>query len=305
MTVPVLVVHGGAGLPAVEGDRARYLAAIEGALERGRSELERDATSAVLAAVCYMEAETELNAGRGATLDRDGHVSLDAGYMDGRTLRFGGVAGVTRCMNPVLLAHHLSSDGDYGRLLGGEAADNLALRLSIAVCSPADLVTDRAKQAYQGRAQRDIVSVPNDTVGAVALDARGHLAAAVSTGGTSMKPAGRIGDSPIVGAGFWADDRVGACVTTGVGEVLLRQGTARRVASLLAQGYEPDDAARLSLAETRDSPDDQRGPGGLIVVARSGAVALDHSSPEMPAGYARLGMEARVSLTWTKRLDAR
>jgi beta-aspartyl-peptidase (threonine type) len=298
VTGPVLVVHGGAGLAAAQGDRARYLEAIEGALERGLAALARDATSAVLAAVCYMEAETELNAGRGATLDREGNVTLDAGFMDGRNLRFGGVAGVTRCMNPVLLAHRLSSDGDYGRLLGGAAADDLALRLSIAVCSPADLVTERAKDAYRRRAQRGIVAVPSDTVGAVALDGHGHLAAAVSTGGTSMKPA-------VVGAGFWADDRVGACVTTGVGEVLLRQGTARRAASLLAGGHEPEDAARHALAELKDSPDDVRGPAGLILVTRSGAVALDHSSPEMPAGYARPGVEARVALTWTKPLEAR
>ncbi len=298
MIRPGLVVHGGAGLPSTDADRTRFLAAISGALGCGLAALERDATAAVLAAVAYMESETDLNAGRGATLDRQGGVTLDAGFMDGRTRRFGGVAGVTRCMNPVLLAHRLAGDGDYGRLIGGVPADELAARLSISVCAPGDLITDRALRAFQRRSQRGVAGSPADTVGAVALDAGGHLAAAVSTGGTSLKPAGRIGDSPIVGAGFWADDRAGACVTTGVGEALLRQGTARRAVALLTAGHAPNEAARLALVELADHPGDERAPAGLILITPDGEVALDHSAPEMPAGFARLGNDPQVRLVW-------
>jgi beta-aspartyl-peptidase (threonine type) len=138
-----------------------------------------------------------------------------------------------------------------------------------------------------------------DTVGAVALDNRGHVAAAVSTGGTAGKPDGRVGDSPVVGAGFWADDRVGACVTTGVGEVLLRQGTARRCVELIAAGRAPAIAARMALAELGEHDGSACGAGGLIVVAHSGRAAIAHSSAEMVAGYVGPQQAARTGHVWS------
>ena len=140
-----------------------------------------------------------------------------------------------------------------------------------------------------------------DTVGAVALDADGRMAAAVSTGGMSLKRPGRVGDSPVVGAGFWADDRTAACVTTGVGEVLLRQGTARRCVDLVAGGRDARDAAAGALAELVDHEGDDRGPCGLILVTRDGDAVLDHNSREMSGGWARPGGGREVHHLWRGR----
>lgn len=308
MTVrPVVVVHGGAGNLEREEDRRQYLAGVARALELALAELPRGATAAVLAAVVHMESHTIMNAGHGAALAADGSVSLDAGFMDGRTRRYGGVTGVRNCLNPVLLAERLAAEGDFGRFVGPPGADALAAACGLPTCGEDELVSERARAIWRQRrdeAGRTPAARPAylDTVGAVALDAEGHVAAAVSTGGMSLKRSGRIGDSPIVGAGFWADDRQGACVTTGVGEALLRQGTARRAVQLLATpGMTPAQAARAALDELEDEPGDLRGASGLILVTPRGELALDHNSREMSAGWARPGGERPVHHLWRAR----
>lgn len=319
---PVLVVHGGAGNLESEDDRRLYLAGVGEALDLGLAALPRGARAAVLAAVVHMESHTIMNAGRGAALAADGSVALDAGFMDGSTRRYGGVAGVSNCVNPVLLAERLAEEGDFGRLVGPPGADALAAAFGLPVCAPELLISERAREIWRRRCA-ELERAPAaragrpaylDTVGAVALDAQGRVAAAVSTGGMSLKRQGRIGDSPIVGAGFWADDRAGACVTTGVGEALLRQGTARRAVELLSMrgstpagaaqathAREATHAARAALDELLDAPDDVRGASGLILVTPRGEVALDHNSHEMSAGWARPGGERRVSHLWRER----
>jgi beta-aspartyl-peptidase (threonine type) len=304
---PVIVVHGGAGNLESEDDRRLYLAGVAQALEQGLAALPRGASAAVLAAVVHMESHTIMNAGRGAALAADGSVALDAGFMDGTTRRYGAVTGVHNCVNPVLLAERLAAEGDFGRFVGPPGADALATACGLPVCMPEALISERARRIWQRRrdeAQRSPAGRPAylDTVGAVALDAEGRVAAAVSTGGMSLKRQGRIGDSPVVGAGFWADDRAGACVTTGVGEALLREGTARRaVQRLAAGGATPERAARESLDELLDSPDDVRGASGLILLSPRGDVALDHNSHEMSAGWARPDGERRVTHLWRER----
>jgi len=304
---PVLVVHGGAGQLESEEDRRQYLAGVTRALELGLAELPRGARAAVLAAVVHMEAHTIMNAGRGAALAADGSVTLDAGFMDGGSRRYGGVTAVRNCVHPVLLAERLSDEGDFGRFVGPPGADELAAAYDLPVCDPQSLVTERARRIWQRRCEeagRAPAAGPAylDTVGAVALDAQGRVAAAVSTGGMSLKRLGRIGDSPVVGAGFWADDRAGACVTTGVGEVLMRQGSARRAVQLLAaSGATPAGAARAALDELLDRPGDLRGASGLILVSPRGEVALDHNSREMSAGWARPGGEVVVTHLWRER----
>jgi beta-aspartyl-peptidase (threonine type) len=300
---PVVVVHGGAGNLEREEDRRQYLEGVARALELGLAELPRGATAAVLAAVVHMESHTIMNAGRGAALAEDGSVSLDAGFMDGRTRRYGGVTGVRNCVNPVLLAERISAEGDFGRFVGPPGADALAATCGLPTCAPPDLVTERALSIWRRRREEAerMTARPAylDTVGAVALDAQGHVAAAVSTGGMSLKRAGRVGDSPVVGAGYWADDRAGACVTTGVGEALMREGTARRVVQLVAAGgLTPAQAARAALDELQDGPGDLRGASGLIVVTPRGEVALDHNSREMSGGWARPDGERRVTHLW-------
>lgn len=314
---PVIVVHGGAGNLESEDDRRQYLAGVTAALDLGLAALPRGAGAAVLAAVAHMESHTIMNAGRGAALAADGSVSLDAGFMHGASRRYGGVTGVRNCMNPVLLAERLAAEGDYGRFVGPPGADALAAVFGLPVCDPQLLVSERARQIWQRRcaelerapaAARGARPAYLDTVGAVALDADGHLAAAVSTGGMSLKRQGRVGDSPVVGAGFWADDRGGACVTTGVGEALLRQGSARRAVQLLGSGATHGvrsataaQAARAALDELQDTPDDVRGASGLILLTPQGELALDHNSHEMSGGWARLGGERRVTHLWRAR----
>lgn len=272
--------------------------AVTNALLAGVAELTTSARAAVVAAVRYMEARTILNAGVGAVLADDGSVRLDAGFMDGSTLRFGAVADVRRCATPVQIAAHLSEDGRYGRFLVGEAADRAGADAGIPQCNPQQLLTERARERRR-RAMADSTAPGSDTVGAVALDASGRLAAAVSTGGLAGKRAGRVGDSPIVGAGFWADDRRGAAAATGIGEVLMRQGTSRRCVELIGEGVPPAQAARIALAELHDGPSSRSGGlGGLIVATPGGDFAIGHDTASMSAGWIRIGAPPTVALRW-------
>lgn len=291
-------MHGGAGSRAAPDDERSYLDGVASALACGVEALSSSARAAVVAAVSYMETSTPLNAGIGAVLADDESVRLDAGFMDGETRRFGGVADVRRCATPVRIAEYLAGDGRFGRLLVGDAAERAAREGRIALCEPDDLITKRARERHR-RALADASAPRTDTVGAVALDARGHLAAAVSTGGLAAKRAGRVGDSPIVGAGFWADDRYGAAAATGIGEALMRQGTSRRCVELLSHAVSPAEAVRRALAELRDGGEPETGGlGGLIIVTARGEVALGHDTPVMTAGWIRPGGAATVSATW-------
>ncbi len=302
---PVVVVHGGAGSLESEADRRQYLVGVAGALDAGVAALADGCAAAVRAAVVFMEAHTIMNAGRGAALAADGTAALDAGFMDGATRRYGGVTGVRRCMHPVLLAARLADEGDFGRFLGPPDVDALPEEFGVPACLPEELITARARAILDRRLAAKVTpgAAPYlDTVGAVALDANGHVAAAVSTGGMSMKRAGRIGDSPVVGSGFWADDAVGACVTTGVGEALARMGTARRCMQLVADGLSetPAAAADRALDELIEFDGDERGASGLILVTRAGDVVLDHNSPEMSGGWARPDGTRDVTHLWRR-----
>lgn len=309
---PLLIVHGGAGTLPCEADRALYLAGVAQALEAGQQALESaslaelgpGARDAVRAAVMHMEAHTIMNAGRGSALARDSSVSMDAGFMVGDTRRYGAVTGVRRTVHPVLLAEHLLDDGDYGRLVAPPEVDELIDVVGAPRCAPEDLLTERAMRLYAERLTGDgpagDAEPMLDTVGAVCLDEQGHVAAAVSTGGMSLKRPGRIGDSPIVGAGFWADDAAGAAVTTGVGEALLRQGTARRCVQLVASGMSAAAAAREALDELIDHEGDRRGCSGLILVTVHGEVVIDHSTPEMSAGWAAGDGAGEVTHLWRR-----
>ncbi len=305
---PVLVVHGGAGRLSSEQDRAAYQEGVMGALTAGAKHLGQSAADAACAAVAWLESESITNAGRGAALAADGSAILDAGFMDGSSRRYGGVTGVRRCMHPVDLARRLAEEGDYGRLVAAPDSDGLTEELSVPGCAPEDLVTERARGLYEQRSEQERPSDAGpwlDTVGAVALDANGGLAAAVSTGGMSHKRPGRIGDSPVVGGGYWADDRQAACVTTGVGEVLMREGTARRCVQLYADSTGQGDpqaaavaAAATALHELSDYEGDQRGNSGLILVTAQGVVVLDHNSHEMSGGWIRPGGVPEVGAFW-------
>jgi beta-aspartyl-peptidase (threonine type) len=280
-----IVVHGGAGqVPAEDADAC--LAGCRAALAAGAAILARGggALEAVQAAVMLLEDDPRFNAGRGAVLNRDGHIELDASIMDGATLAGGAVAAVRRIRNPVALARAVLDDGRHV-LLAGAGAEAFARAAGIPACTEGELRV--ARQAQRWRDARG-------TVGAVARDAAGRLAAATSTGGVSGKLAGRVGDSAVIGAGTYADERV-AVSCTGQGEAILRLMLARRVAEWLADGGAPEQAARRAVALLGARLEAE---GGLIVVDRDGAFGIAHNSPQLPAAWQTAGSEPHADIRW-------
>jgi beta-aspartyl-peptidase (threonine type) len=227
-----------------------------------------------MAAVRHMEDEPLLNAGIGACLNADGEVELDAGVMEGAGLRAGGVAGVRDVRHPIDLADAVMQDGRHV-ILAGHGASRFARAHGVEMCDPAIFITDRKRQQLLQGA---------DTVGAVARDSDGRLAVAVSTGGITGKLPGRIGDSPIPGAGFYADDRVGAVCGTGKGEAFIRLGLARLMVIELEHGM---DAAGVANGAVMMLGKHMKAEGGVIVIAREGAPQAAFNTTDMPWAMAQ------------------
>lgn len=293
-------MHGGAGTLLREEmtpeREAAHHAALARALEAGRSVLRGggSALDAVVAAVVALEEETLFNAGHGATLTASGRVEMDAAVMDGATRRAGAVGGATRARNPVRAARAVMETTRHVLLIGA-AADALAERAGLEVMDPAWFVTEhRARQLEAARASGRIaldhdVSLPDSaamgTVGAVALDARGHLAAATSTGGMTNKMDGRVGDTPLVGAGTWAEDATVAVSCTGRGEAFIRCAAAHEVASLVRyRDLSPQEAAEE--VALRRVPEHE-GSGGLIALDARGRVGMAFGTAGMYRGVVR------------------
>ena len=268
MSRPALIVHGGAG-PVPEAERALRQAAVERAREVGWADIGHGALAAATAAVRHMEDEPLLNAGIGATLNSDGVIELDAGVMEGAELRAGGAACLRDVRHPIDLAVAVMRDGRHV-LLAADGASRFAREHGLEMCDPAIFITDRKRQELMQGA---------DTVGAVARDAEGHLAVAVSTGGIKGKLPGRIGDSPIPGAGFYADDRFGAVCGTGQGEAFIRLGLARLMIIELQHGME---AARVAQGAVDHLGKALKASGGVILIPRDGAPRAAFNTPAMP-----------------------
>ena len=220
-----------------------------------------------------MEDEPLLNAGIGACLNLDGVVELDAGVMEGAELRGGGAAGLRDVRHPIDLAVEVMRDGRHV-LIAGEGASRFAREHGIEMADPSIFITDRKRQELLHGA---------DTVGAVARDAEGHLAVAVSTGGIKGKLPGRIGDSPIPGAGFYADDRFGAVCGTGQGEAFIRLGLSRLVVVELEHGMTAAEVANGAVMLLHRA---LKASGGVIVIAREGVPEAAFNTPAMPFAVA-------------------
>jgi L-asparaginase / beta-aspartyl-peptidase len=290
-----LVIHGGAGakprrLPAEELEAVRET--LRRALEAGAAILRGGGRGldAVQSAVRVMEASGLLNAGRGAVLNRDGLAELDAAIMDGRGRRAGAVAAVRRVAHPIDLARAVMEDGRHV-MLAGEGAQRFAAEQGITLERDEYFATPRRleelEQARRAAARAGEAAEapwqPRGTVGAVALDAHGDLAAATSTGGLTAKLPGRIGDSPIIGAGTYAENGVCAVSGTGAGEYFIRFTAAGTVASHVRfSGREIGAAAREVLASMQAAG----GEGGLIAVDREGRIAMPFTSQTMLRGCA-------------------
>jgi L-asparaginase / beta-aspartyl-peptidase len=281
MTSPVIVVHGGAGglTDELRAHEADCHAALAAALSAGADALSEGggAVEAVRAAVIVMEAFPLFNAGCGSALCSDGSVELSAAVMRGSDRAAGGVAMITRTRHPVAAAVALLDEPEV--LLAGASADAHAVAHGLEQWEPAEFVTER-----QRRRLAKGLTGGGETVGAVCLDATGLLAAATSTGGLHGQRPGRVGDSPLIGSGTWADRHV-AVSCTGQGETFIRAGAARLVAALVEHGATLEPAAQAAMAAVAECG----GSGGLIAVDALGNVATPLSTAAMPRGVWRAG----------------
>lgn len=273
-----IAIHGGAGtLPrrAMSAPlRRRYERSLERALDAGAAVLSCGGASldAVCAAVVELEDSPLFNAGRGAVYNAEGKHELDAAVMDGATLAAGAVAGVSRIRNPVLAARAVMEKSRHV-LLAGPGAERFALRQGIAVAKQSYFHTPARLLALKRKLKGQ-----HGTVGAVARDGAGNLAAATSTGGYTGKLPGRIGDSPLIGAGTYADNAACAISGTGLGEAFIRAVLAHDVAARMRYGGESlAAAARKALATVARLG----GDGGLIAVDRSGRIVMPFNSERM------------------------
>jgi beta-aspartyl-peptidase (threonine type) len=305
-TAPVLVIHGGAGVirktltpekeALVRADLAAALAAGQKVLEDGGSSLD-----AVTQALLVLEDSPRFNAGKGAVFTHDGHNELDAAIMDGATLRAGAIAGVRRVRNPVLLARAVMEKSPHV-MLAGEGAEAFARTVGIALVEPDYVRTEERGQQLQqahesertGQASVQGRAIHYGTVGAVALDRAGHLAAATSTGGMTNKRWGRIGDSPIIGAGTYADNASCAVSATGSGEYFIRTVVAHEIcARVRLAGVDAAKAAHDVVHETLAKIG---GDGGVIVVDARGAISMEFNTEGMFRAARDSGGRKEVSI---------
>ncbi|MBI3636658.1 MAG: isoaspartyl peptidase/L-asparaginase, partial [Candidatus Rokubacteria bacterium] len=264
--MPALVVHGGAGADPVDG-RDELREGVRAAVESGWRVLAGggSALDAVEATVRSLEDHPRFNAGRGSVLTSDGTVEMDASIMEGERLRGGAVGAITGVPNPVTLARRVLDDGRHV-LLVADGARRFARERSLPLCDPAALITDRQRRRLAERVERATAAAPageKGTVGAVALDRQGTLAAATSTGGMIGKPPGRVGDSALIGCGTYADSSLGAVSCTGDGEAIIRVVLARRALDYLKGAGDPGYAAHVAVDLLVE---EGRGEGGLILL---------------------------------------
>ena len=304
---PALIVHGGAwDIPDESVNACK--SACERALAAGWSVLSRSgsALDAVEAAVIVLEDDPVLDAGFGSHLNLDGRVECDAIVMEGATLRAGSVAAVQRIRNPIQLARKVFERGPH-MMLVGEGAERFAQEQGIALCDPEELIADAERDAWlkcrnSKHAAAHHRGHEQGTVGAVALDASGALFAATSTGGTCCKLPGRVGDSPLIGCGCYADSQVGGISCTGYGEAIMKivmaksaaeflrhpastNADSRAVESISPQRFTPDLPTLAARAAVRLLAQRTRGAGGLILLDREGNPGFAFNTPRMAYGY--------------------
>jgi beta-aspartyl-peptidase (threonine type) len=287
-TQPVLLIHGGAwampddAIAAHEGGIANALATGYALLEQGAT-----AVDAVEAAVAVMEDDDTFDAGRGSFLTQDGRVQMDALLMNGENLRTGGVACVERLRNPIRAARLVLDKSPHVYFVG-TGAERFARQHGMALCDNMDLVVPREQERLYKAQADELAGLPDetfsgsldshDTVGAVALDVHGNIAAGTSTGGTLNKAPGRVGDSSLIGCGCYADNLSAAVSLTGWGEPIMKLVLGKWAVDRVAAGASPDEAAREAIAYLFNR---LGGHGGIILLGPDGRVGLAHNTPRM------------------------
>jgi beta-aspartyl-peptidase (threonine type) len=295
-----LMIHGGAGALEREAngpEGVKLLASIRRILEAGRAVLAGDgqALDAVATCVALLEDDPLYNAGHGSVLNERGEVEMDAGIMDGATLQAGAVAGIAGIRNPVRLARRVMAVTPHV-LLAGEGAQRFAAEQGFERLPLDWFLTDQRREQLAKMRAAGVIGLDHDpppaprpeadklgTVGAVARDRAGNLAAATSTGGLANKRVGRIGDSPIVGAGVYADNLTCAVSATGRGEDIMRTVLAKRIADAIELGQL--DAAGAVMHGLDHFARRIKGRGGVIVIDWQGRVASGHTTPRLIHGW--------------------
>jgi len=296
-TDPVLVVHGGAW--AIPDDMVEaHLNGVRNAILAGWRAMSKGGTAldAVEEAVVVMEDDETFDAGRGSFLNRDGKVQLDAFIMEGSTLRGGGVGGVERLRNPIRAARKILSESPHVYFVA-EGAERFAADHGITLCDNEELVIPREVERlreFQARAAKDAPdlfapTISHDTVGAVALDRGGNIAAATSTGGTLNKAPGRLGDSSLIGCGCYADNESAAASLTGWGEPIMKLVLAKWAADRVLAGNAPEwvSLEAMNYLKTRVN-----GHGGIILLDAKGRLGIAHNTPRMAWAFKTAKREA-------------
>ncbi len=292
---PVIIVHGGAW--AIPDDLVEaHKKGVRKAALRGWRILEEEgsAMDSVVEAVSIMEDDFTFDAGIGSFLNEEGRVDLDASVMNGDGLKAGAVASVYRVKNPVKLARLVMEKTEHV-LLVGEGAHRFAEKMGLEIIDPSELVTEREYLRWKEMKEKGYsprqAFVKDSTVGAVALDSKGRLAVALSTGGTPNKMVGRVGDVPIIGSGLYADNLKGAAASTGHGESIIRVVLAKSAVDMLGLGLSAQAAAEsaVDLLKRID------GYGGIITLNRRGNVGYAYNTPRMAVAYVVNG-EVEVSI---------
>lgn len=293
---PIILAHGGAGTRPMTGDQRECLA---DALRAGYQLLQRRAPAldAVEATIRMLEASGLFNAGVGSKLQLDGARRMDASIMEGRRLRAGAVASIQGIRHPITAAR-LVMEETVHVLMVGEPATRFAQRFKLERQPPpthSQRAASRAERKSAGQRepwaaetlklfarlkQTDVLGL--ETVGAVALDKRGHVAAGASTGGIALMLPGRVGDTPLIGCGVYADDEAGAVSMTGLGESIIRIAVAKEIVDRLEAGASPSMAIRQVLRKLISRV---KGSAGALVLAPDGRFAIRHTTPRMTAGY--------------------
>jgi beta-aspartyl-peptidase (threonine type) len=282
---PSIIVHGGAG-PIKDDSLAARLEGCKAAALAGWAILQQGgaALDAVEAAVVGLEDNPLFNAGTGSTLNSLGKVEMDAAIMEGHSLRAGAVAAVSGVKNPIKLARRVLADGRH-IMLAGEGALLFARQIGFPECAPESLIVESEKKHWQSK---------HGTVGAVAFDSAGRLAVATSTGGIFNKLPGRVGDSPLIGCGTYANG-YGAASCTGQGEAIIRLVLAKRAVEFLheADDIEAQTAARMAIAHLEKR---LQSTGGIILIDRSGKIGYARSTSHMPVCWVlsedKIGMDS-------------
>lgn len=287
-----LAIHGGAGAMTrdrlTEAQQAEIEAGLAAALDAGAKVLAAggSAVDAVQAAIEVLEDDPHFNAGRGAVFTYEGRNELDAAIMDGSNRAAGAVTGVTHIRHPVALARAVMEHSPHV-FLSGAGAEEFAREKGFEMTDPSWLATEPRRKALEEFKARKVswfdIDLKYGTVGAVARDEAGHVAAATSTGGLTGKRWGRIGDSPVIGAGTYADDRACAVSATGAGEFFIRAGVAHTICDRVRfLGETIQQAADATIADVGELG----GDGGVIVAAPDGNTAFSFNTPGMYRGRA-------------------